>query len=243
MLTRGDMSDTIPFAHTIDRSLIEVSAGPPPLLLILHGSGDDEFGLLDIGRRLAPVCGGALVVSLRGPLPRPPGYCWFEGSSAQPAPDAEASILMSVDKVLQVLQHAPLAFGTDPKRAFLFGHSQGATVGWAVALSSWPCTDLLRGVVCNAGRLFPSLTQKSSALGMCVAPTTALAKRSVFCAHGRRDMITPVGHGRQNVKYCEQLGIPHTYHEHDEGHNDMNLPLAQAIKYLEVLDTTKPSCP
>ena len=200
---------------------------------MLHGSGDDEYGLLEVGRCLAPSCGGALVVSLRGPRRRGGGYCWFEGSSHQPAPDAEASILDASEKVLHLLQLAPEAFGTDPARAFLFGHSQGAAVGWAVALSRWPRAELLRGIVCNSGRLFPGLAQPSSPLGQRLAPAAERAERRVFFAHGQRDMITPVSHGRQNVKYCQELGLTqHTYHEHEEGHNDLRIPIVHATRHL-----------
>jgi predicted esterase len=138
---------------------------------------------LDVGRLLAPACGNALILSLRGPKPRGPGgFCWFEGSSASPAPDAEASISwaadqaqaaldvkviltppyifhwrfsmdniqggvrmplisMPINQVQHLLEHAPSELGTDPARAYLFGHSQGAAVAWAVALSEWPRPD------------------------------------------------------------------------------------------------------
>ena len=52
------------------------------------------------------------------------GYCWFEGSSAFPAPDAEDSIGSAADAVLHLLASAPEALGTDPERAYLFGHSR-----------------------------------------------------------------------------------------------------------------------
>ena len=225
----------LPFHHAIDRSLVNTNGGPPPLLLLLHGSGDNEHGLLDVGRSLAPACGGALIVSLRAPLPRFGGFCWFEGTSAAPAPDAQRSIGDATDKLLQLLCDAPSTFGTDPSRAFLFAHSQGATVGWALTLSSWPRADLLRGAVLHAGRLFPELVQPHSPLGQRVATKEALSARQPFCAHGQADQTTPVAHARQNRRYCEQLDVPHTYHEHGGGHNEIGAVLSQASAYLREL--------
>jgi phospholipase/carboxylesterase len=228
-----DASEAIPFDHSIDRDC--ASGGSPPLLVLLHGSGDDRHGLLGVGAFLAPACGGAIVVSLQGPLSRGPGFCWFQGSSASPAPDAETSIAAEAAKVLHILQNVPSRLGTDPTRTYLFGHSQGAAVCWAVALSNWPRADLVRGVACNSGRLFPGLLEPNSVLGQQVAPAAALGGRHVLCAHGSGDVITPVQYGRQNGPFCEQLGLPHTYFEHREGHNDLRQPLAHVSKHFEAL--------
>ena len=246
----------IPFHHAIDRQFASNSAGLPPLLVLLHGSGDDEYGLLDVGRILAPACGGAVILSLRGPKPRGPGFCWFEGTSASPAADAEASIDWAADQVQHLLQHVPTELGTDPVRAYLFGHSQGASVAWAVALSKWPRPDLLFGMACNSGRLFPGLAQPSrasdaadvqdsiqvgqasssaSVLSQRVAAADALAQRHVLSAHGRADMITPVVHGQQNADFCRALGVANTYHEHDEGHNDLRQPLAHVLQHFAAI--------
>ena len=237
LVSSSPATEAIPFDHALDRSY--VNAGQePPLLVLLHGSGDDENGLLDVGRALATSCGGALILSLRGPKPRGVfGYCWFEGSSASPAPDAEASIASAAAGVLHLLQHAPVALGSDPKRAYLFGHSQGASVAWAVSLMEWSRRDLLCAIMCNSGRLFPGLTQPSTDLGQRVAPRAVLAERHVLSAHGLQDMITPVQIGRQNGEFCQTLGLPNTYHEHDEGHNDLQQPLTHVVRHFEAISS------
>ena len=48
-------------------------------------------------------------------------------------------------------------------------------------------------------------------------------------------MITPVQIGQQNATFCQQLGLPNTYHEHGEGHNDLQQPLAHAISHFKAL--------
>lgn len=48
--------------------------------------------------------------------------------------------------MIESLAKAPEVFNTDPTRTVLVGFSQGATIGWGVAVSSWPRPDLLAAV-------------------------------------------------------------------------------------------------
>jgi len=97
-------------------------AAAPALLLLLHGTGDNEGGLLPLGG-LAPE--GTVVASLRAPLQAPfGGFRWFEGYSAQPEPVAlERSIATSTDAVFDFIEAAPSSLGTDPERVYLLGFS------------------------------------------------------------------------------------------------------------------------
>lgn len=87
----------------------------PGLLLLLHGSGDNEHGLLEFGKLIAP--SGYTVVSLRAPVFLGGGYtdaggavhegayAWFEGASARPAPIAlESTIGNSCDSIFQFIE-------------------------------------------------------------------------------------------------------------------------------------------
>lgn len=97
-------------------------AAAPALLLLLHGTGDNEGGLLPLGS-LAPE--GTVVASLRAPLQAPfGGFRWFEGYSAHPEPVAlERSIATSTDAVFDFIEAAPSSLGTDPERVYLLGFS------------------------------------------------------------------------------------------------------------------------
>ena len=94
----------------------------PALLLLLHGTGDNEGGLLPLGD-LAPE--GTVVASLRAPLQAPSGgFRWFEGYSAAPEPVAlESTIAASTDAVFDFIEAAPATLGTDPNRVYLLGFS------------------------------------------------------------------------------------------------------------------------
>ena len=170
----------------------------PGLLLLLHGSGDDEFGLLPLGVALAPA--GFQVVSLRAPLPRSwGGFCWFEGMSAEPEKQAlESTIARSCDSVFEFVQQAPEKFGTDPSRVFLLGFSQGATTVWTALMSRWPRERLITGAIAISGRLMPDLMQEGRPLNGRLAGAAQLRGVPVFASHGRLDGITPFQIGREN---------------------------------------------
>ena len=139
----------------------------PPLVVLLHGSGADENNLLPFGPVLSEACAGAVVASLRGPYGQLSGAAWFHGSSAVPAPDALASeIGRSADALVAFLEAAPATLGTDPTRACLLAFSQGATIGWTLALMRWPRPDLLCALALLSGRAMPELLEATSALGV-----------------------------------------------------------------------------
>ena len=94
----------------------------PALLLLLHGMGDNEGGLLPLGG-LAPE--GTVVASLRAPLQAPfGGFRWFEGYSAEPEPVAlERTIAASTDAVFEFIESAPSTLGTNPEKVYVLGFS------------------------------------------------------------------------------------------------------------------------
>eukprot|EP00964_Phaeocystis_antarctica_P082184 scaffold51514_cov64-Phaeocystis_antarctica.AAC.3 len=103
-------------------------AAAPALLLLLHGTGDNEGGLLPLGG-LAPE--GTVVASLRAPLQAPfGGFRWFEGYSADPEPVAlERTIATSTDAVFDFIEAAPSTLGTDPERVYVLGFSRAGRHG------------------------------------------------------------------------------------------------------------------
>ena len=72
--------------HVFVPAKTRVSGRPPPLVVLLHGTGADEHDLLDAGAELQQALGGELAVaSLRAPLSLGyGGFAWFEGYSFAP---------------------------------------------------------------------------------------------------------------------------------------------------------------
>ena len=84
--SRAAMASTLPLHHVFVPATTRVSGRPPPLLVLLHGTGADEHDLLDAGEEVQQALGGELAVaSLRAPLSLGfGGYAWFEGYSFAP---------------------------------------------------------------------------------------------------------------------------------------------------------------
>ena len=200
----------------------------PGLLLLLHGSGDSEQGLLPLGAALAPPT--YRVASLRAPLQSgwgPGAYQWFEGMSRQPEPVAlERTLASSCDAVFDFIlvrgfhcasglseprtvavssalggvrgQAAPDTLGIDPAKIAVLGFSQGATMVWTLLLSRWPRANLICAAVALSGRLMPQLLEAGAPLHERLAPAGQSAALPLFCSHGGRDEMTPVAIGRAN---------------------------------------------
>ena len=167
--SRSVMTPAASLHHVFVPAKTRVSGRPPPLVVLLHGTGADEHDLLDAGEQLQQAFGGELAVaSLRAPLSLGyGGYAWFEGYSFAPerralehtvrgaAPKGQQrrtdagpelfALTDSASRVIAFLEAAPATLGTDPERAALFCFSQGATIGWTVSTSVWPRPGLLKG--------------------------------------------------------------------------------------------------
>ena len=172
----------------------------PGLLILLHGSGDSEHGLLPLGVSLAPR--NYRVASLRAPLPAgwgPGSYVWFEGMSRAPEPEALASTLgKSCDALFEFILAAPELLGTDPSKVVVLGFSQGATTVWTGLMSKWPRDGLIRAAVAISGRLMPELLRPGTPLNERLAPCSQTEGLPLFASHGARDTMTPVSIGREN---------------------------------------------
>ncbi len=195
--------------HIATGPAAELAAGElPGLLLLLHGSGDSEHGLLPLGASIAPP--NFRVASLRAPLPAgwgPGSYVWFEGMSRAPEPEALASTLgKSCDALFEFIVAAPEKLGTDPQKVVVLGFSQGATMVWTALMSKWPREGLISAAVAISGRLMPELLQPGTPLNQRLAPSAQTERLPLFASHGARDDITPVEIGRSNRDlYVEYL--------------------------------------
>jgi predicted esterase len=91
--------------------------GPPPMLMLLHGSGHDGRSLVDPWKKLAAQEGIILV----GPSSQNPAL-W------QSPLDGPKALVAIADAVKE-------KYGADPNRIYLFGHSAGAV--FALYMSVW----------------------------------------------------------------------------------------------------------
>jgi phospholipase/carboxylesterase len=207
------------------------SNAKPPLLLLLHGYGANEDDLFSLA---SYVDERFLVLSARAPVTIGPGsHAWFnlgftpEGILINPD-EIEAARLT----LRQFISEAVTQYGADQDAVYLMGFSQGAMMSLAVALT-FPGSAA--GVVAMSGRLLPqTLTQ--------IQNPDALIGLPIFVAHGTRDPLLPIGHGRDIRTRLSALPVDLSYHEYDIAHEVSQEELRDITRWLsEQLDRASSS--
>jgi phospholipase/carboxylesterase len=199
-----------------------VGSERPPLLVLLHGIGADELDLLPVANALDP---RAFVISLRAPYrAEPMGYAWYalDWSALPPAPDLEQAE-RSREELVATLPQLQERAGAEPRRTFLFGFSQGATLALGLALTR---PELVRGVILHSGRVLQGLGGRT-------APAERLAGLEALVLHGLHDEVLPVERGRETRDLLAPLLGPRLeYREHDAGHFVTQASMADAARWL-----------
>ena len=194
----------------------------PALLVMLHGIGADENDLFPLGRHLDP---RFTVVSLRAPHDYHGGFAWFpiefrpDGSVIPDLVAANAT----VDDLVRWIAAAPAKYGTDPKRTFLLGFSQGSMMALGALRAA---AERLAGVVALSGR--------ATGAGAAEAAITV----PVFVAHGTHDDVLPVAEGHRLRDTLGPRCKDFTYHEYPVGHGIADAEIDDVATWLTThLDT------
>jgi phospholipase/carboxylesterase len=179
----------------------------PPLLLLLHGVGSNEADLFGLAPYLDE---RLLVVSARAPVRLgPDSFGWFridftpEGMVADLA-QAKRSLEMLPGFIGELVE----TYGTDERRTYLAGFSQGAMMSLALMLTR---PETLAGVAAMSGRLPRQFIEASP-------DREALRGMPVLVTHGIYDPVLPVEGARAARDYLEQLPVELTYREYPMGH-------------------------
>jgi phospholipase/carboxylesterase len=192
--------------HTIERKPQLVGDQPPPLLLMLHGYGSNEHDLFDLAEYVDP---RLHIVSARAPLQLSwGGFAWYHlsGTPGRLVPDtvSRAEALTLLDHFVTSL---PERLGSDPRRTYMLGFSQGAIMSLALAMNR---PELIAGVVALSGYLDPAIVPPT--------PSPALAGLPIIQMHGTYDEIIPVAAAHQTQEVLRGMPVRHSYHEYPVGH-------------------------
>ncbi len=199
--------------------------GPHPALILLHGRGADEADLLPLTDELDP---RLFVVSVRAPLPLPPGYAWYHLLDlGNPEP---SSFARSLDLLALFLEEFLLVYPIDATRIFTLGFSQGAMMAGSLLLTH---PAVAAGTIMLSGYL-------PLGIGLTFDPTK-LAGRAVFVAHGTADPVIPVAMGRQARDVLRQVGADLTYREYPIAHYLDPSELQDVATWLEDRLTGQPA--
>ncbi len=114
-------------------SLLPKEGERPPVLVVLHGYGTDEYDLLPIAEQIG---GEFLIISLQGPIDRPNGgHAWYDLIQTERGiiPD-DLTRHESEEMLVAALPRIIEQEGGDANRVVLMGFSQGAAVIYSLLI-------------------------------------------------------------------------------------------------------------
>ena len=169
-------------------------------LLLLHGSGADEYDLLPLGKALDPT---ANILSPRG-LANQDGmvrfFEYFEDFSAK-----EESLLEAVESLVGFLKIASRTYGFDLAKVTAVGFSNGAHMAGAL-LTVHP--ELLRGILAfGTTRAFVETEFNPDLRG-----------KFVFIANGEKDPYSPKQKSEEMIQEFQAWGARVEVLMHPGGH-------------------------
>jgi phospholipase/carboxylesterase len=197
--------------------------GPAPLLMLMHGVGANETGLMGLAKALDP---RFIKLVVRSPLPfGPNAYGWFhvDFTPAGPVHNAEEAEA-GRRQLAAFIPEAVLEHGADARRVYLLGFSQGAIMAMSLLLTR---PDLVAGAVAWSGRILPEALRNRQ-------PGPALGQRDALVIHGVRDQTLPIRHGRasRDALLAVPLGSV-AFHELDMGHEVNEEEIRLTNRWLE----------
>lgn len=216
----------LPFHHLVRPP--KVAADKPPLLILLHGIGSNEYDLFGLTSYLDK---RFLILSARAPNTLAEGsYAWFHVEFTPNGiiinPDEAES---SRKTILKFIREAAPAYNADAKRVYLMGFSQGAIMSLSVMLTE---PEIVAGVVAMSGRI-------PSELRSMVVEPKRLKGFPVMVVHGLYDNVLPISYGRESRNFLSTLPLNLTYCEYPMGHQVTEQSLADVCEWLtEKLDGT-----
>lgn len=179
-----------------------------PLLLLLHGYGSNEEDLFSFASELP---GEYYVISARAPYDMIYGsYAWYAINFD--ADENKFSDLgharASRDIIANFIDELVSNYAVDADDVTVIGFSQGAILGYAIALS------------------YPKKVQKLVAMSGYLNLEIAIddykendfSNLKIFASHGTVDQVIPVEWARKSIPTIESLGISVVYKEYPVGH-------------------------
>jgi len=227
MIQGGRGMQPLSLVHLVREPIVEVRN--PPLLLLLHGVGSNEYDLFG----LAPYLDERfLIISVRAPNTiGPRSYAWFDVDFTPQGPVIDpAQAEASREAVIAFLGEAVTAYSADSKQVYLVGFSQGAIMSASVALTR---PDLVAGAVLMSGRILPEIQPL-------IAASEALEGLPFLVVHGTADTVLPINNGRASNQLLSSLPVELTYHEYTMGHEVSQESLDDVASWLSAhLDRAK----
>lgn len=201
------------FEHTFIPSEIDDA----PTLLLLHGTGGNEYDLLDLGDALLP---GAARLSPRGTVLEH-GMARFFRRLAEGVFDLDDLKQRSED-LSRFVGEAAETYSFDPSRVIAVGYSNGANIAASLLL-------LHPGVLAGAV-LFHAMVP------IVPEPLPSLTGVPVFMGSGRQDTMIPAVQAEKLQQMLTSAGASVTGHWEEGGHALNRQEVAAATQWLQQID-------
>lgn len=178
-----------------------------PVLILMHGYGSNEADLFDVSKVLDP---RFIVFSLRAPHVANSGFAWY---SLEFLPNQQfkydyKEAKESRQKVLSFISKACKEYNVDSSQVFLMGFSQGAIMGYDLALAA---PKKIKGVLALSGRMM----EESKAL----RTDPGIAAVKFFIAHGYSDNVINISESEKATAFLKTKKVSDiTYHAYEMPH-------------------------
>lgn len=188
-----------------------------PTLLLLHGTGGNEFDLLDLGQAIYP---GAARLSPRGAVLEN-GMARFFRRIAEGVFDLD-DLRKRSEELAGFVAQASKSYRFDPHRVIALGYSNGANIAASLLL--------LHPGVLSAAVLFHAMVP--------IVPEElpTLEGTPVFIGAGRRDTMIPPSQAEALSKLLEKAGAEVTLHWEEGGHALNRGEVDAAMAWLRQVD-------
>ncbi len=187
-------------------------------LLLLHGVGSNERGMVALGEHMPE---GVEVLAVQGPLAiGPEQFAWFNVQFGPQGP-----VINAEQADASRLQLLALVQALAPVPTVIAGFSQGGIMSAGAGLTA---PQLFKGFGLLSGRILPEITPQ-------VASPVALASLKAFVAHGIHDNKLPVSWAEKADQWLNELGVRHELKLYPIGHELSGAVVADFIEWLNAL--------
>ena len=163
------------------------------------------------------------VISLEAPISLPMGgYAWFPLRIDLPLEAwIEAADITRISKlVLDTLESCISSEHLDPKQISLLGFSQGAMLGWTLALN-YP--DRFQRLIALSGFVVEQAIQ---------IPNEQDSIPKIYAAHGTNDLVIPIQMARNTIRPLAQKYPAIDYREFPDAHEVSQANFTQLLEWL-----------
>lgn len=189
-----------------------------PLIVLLHGYGSNEKDLFSFKEFLP---NDATIVSFRAPLELFQNmYAWYQIYFENNVKSFdEKSAFSSKNLIIDKIKKISKDYNCDDERITLIGFSQGAILGFSVALMN---NNLIKNLVALSGYVEEKIIDFSS-----------MSFPNIYISHGINDDVIPHLDSKKTLQLLNKNKINYDYYEFNQGHGVNMDNLNSFLKWIK----------